>query len=101
MSSPELVPAPAPIGCCRVCGCTNDAPCRTASGDECMWVNRLQTLCNSDKCMREAARRARQEKRERREQVRAMVSPVIDKIRKQREERRRKRRPKGTKGRAA
>lgn len=95
MSTPDVIPMPEPVGRCRVCGCTAADPCRLPNGDECMWVNRMGTLCNNERCLRAAARQARTEKRQRREQVRELVHPVIEGLRKQREERRRKRRPRG------
>jgi hypothetical protein len=41
-------------GICRVCGCTDDAPCLTGpEGDfiPCFWVDRANTLCSNPDCI--------------------------------------------------
>lgn len=38
-------------GHCRVCGCTDAAPCTTDGATFCWWVDIHHTLCSSPRCL--------------------------------------------------
>lgn len=47
----EAIAVPIYAGVCRVCGCTELAPCQDSAGYCCMWVDQLHTLCSSTRCI--------------------------------------------------
>ena len=40
-----------PCGRCRVCGCTDSAPCIGKGGKPCGWVDDQHTLCTHHTCI--------------------------------------------------
>jgi hypothetical protein len=38
-------------GKCRVCGCTDETPCRDDDGNPCAWVDVEHTLCDKLDCI--------------------------------------------------
>lgn len=52
--APKPAKKPKPIrGKCRVCGCTEAAPCDIGL-DACAWADKAKTLCTNPKCLRAA-----------------------------------------------
>lgn len=42
-------------GRCRFCGCTEQEPCKTWTGDECHWIDPLRSVCSNDACAKQWA----------------------------------------------
>lgn len=48
-SEPVMIYAP---GACRVCGCTDRAPCQdNGDGVPCCWLDAAHTLCDNIECI--------------------------------------------------
>ena len=51
-ASGALIPATPAGGKCRICGCTDSAPCVSRStGATCAWTDRTKTLCTNPRCI--------------------------------------------------
>lgn len=67
-----------PVGVCRHCGCTDDAPCRLYSNDQCVWQTEARDLCSNPRCFRAEAAALRAVERKRKQELASAVLPIAE-----------------------